>query len=232
MRRALLTIGWSATVAGMLLALHGPLAPDAPTGWTISALHQYVAGHGPDTAVMAVVWLAAMAGAWYLAVVTALGIVARLLRAAATVDVLDRLTVPVVRRMLGTWLAVSAVATPAASAWAASGPARAAAPVVMVLETSTTAPVTMVLETAPPAPATPAPPIPVAPEAGEHVVQAGEHFWSIAESELARGGHTPTTREVARYWQTLVTANQSRLRVPSNPDLLYPGQRLVLPQPQ
>jgi nucleoid-associated protein YgaU len=179
------------------------------------------------------VWLAAVAVAWYLALVTALGLTARVFRAAQAVDVLDRLTVPLVRRLLGTWMALGTVALPAASAWASPA---ASGPVVMVMDSApANAPLIMVLE----APA-PVPP-PAAPTAApaavgsddEHVVRPGEHFWSIAEAHLAATtGRAPSSREVSRYWQRLVSANTAQLRVQSNPDLLYPGQTLRLPKPQ
>ena len=60
----------------------------------------------------------------------------------------------------------------------------------------------------------------------EHTVRPGDHFWSIAELVVAeRGLDVP----VGRYWRLLVEANRSRLVDPANPDLLYPGQVLVLP---
>jgi nucleoid-associated protein YgaU len=65
-----------------------------------------------------------------------------------------------------------------------------------------------------------------APGLDEHVVQPGEHFWSIAERVVSdRGIDVP----VGQYWRLLVEANRSRLVDPDDPDLLYPGQVLVLP---
>lgn len=60
----------------------------------------------------------------------------------------------------------------------------------------------------------------------EHTVQPGEHFWSIAEQVVAERG---LDVQVADYWRLLVEANRDRLVDPGNPDLLYPGQQLVLP---
>jgi nucleoid-associated protein YgaU len=34
---------------------------------------------------------------------------------------------------------------------------------------------------------------------------------------------------VGRYWRRLIDANRDRLVDPGNPDLLLPGQELVLP---
>lgn len=67
----------------------------------------------------------------------------------------------------------------------------------------------------------PAPrPPPAAPVAvsGSWVVQPGDHLWSIA-ARTAPG-------DVVRYWVQLVEANRDRL---PDPDLVLPGQVLVLP---
>jgi nucleoid-associated protein YgaU len=60
-------------------------------------------------------------------------------------------------------------------------------------------------------------------------VERGESFWSIAAEVLAdRWGRPPTDGEVTPYWRALVEANADRL-VTGDPDLLYAGQVLVLP---
>lgn len=70
----------------------------------------------------------------------------------------------------------------------------------------------------------PAPPL--ATVANEHVVQPGDHFWSIAEQVVAERG---LDTSVATYWNALVEANRQILIDPDNPDLLHPGQVLRLP---
>lgn len=87
-------------------------------------------------------------------------------------------------------------------------------------------------EAAPPRLATP-PPTP-APAPLEHVVQPGEHFWSIAEQVVGqRGANTNSSADadadVESYWRALVAANRDRLVDPDDTDLLHPGQVLVLP---
>jgi nucleoid-associated protein YgaU len=71
------------------------------------------------------------------------------------------------------------------------------------------------------------------PEPGETwVVQPGDSFWSIAEDVLGSpGGVPPGERDVGRYWCRLIDANRSGLLDPGNPDLLVPGQELVVPPP-
>ena len=62
------------------------------------------------------------------------------------------------------------------------------------------------------------------------VVGPGDSFWSIAEDVLASPAASPPgEREVGRYWRRLIDANRDRLVDSGNPDLLLPGQELVLP---
>jgi len=66
--------------------------------------------------------------------------------------------------------------------------------------------------------------------ASEHVVRAGESFWSMAQTMLAASlDRQPTDDEVRGYWRILVAANQDRLAVPGDADLIFPGQRFVMP---
>ncbi|MGH9213463.1 MAG: LysM peptidoglycan-binding domain-containing protein, partial [Acidimicrobiales bacterium] len=64
-------------------------------------------------------------------------------------------------------------------------------------------------------------------------VGAGDCFWSIAESIVAETtGHAPPSEQATSdYWSRLVAANRDRLAAPDHPDLLIPGQILVIPQP-
>jgi hypothetical protein len=106
--------------------------------------------------------------------------------------------------------------------------------------TSTTAPPAPQAATTPPAsartPATPTEPPGAAPMATstprEWTVRPGEHFWAVAEAVLAEAWrHGPSEGQVVPYWRNLMAANRDRLRDPGNPDLLFPGQVLVVPPP-
>ncbi len=88
-----------------------------------------------------------------------------------------------------------------------------------------------------PAPA-PAPAPTPTPAPLEHVVQPGEHFWSIAEQVVEQRGADADANadvgadaeaDVESYWRALVAANRDRLVDPDDTDLLHPGQVLVLP---
>jgi hypothetical protein len=62
------------------------------------------------------------------------------------------------------------------------------------------------------------------------VVRPGEHLWSIARRVVEDATGQPASEAaIAPYWETLVAANRTRMPVPANPDLLFPGDRLVVP---
>ncbi|MGH9187978.1 MAG: hypothetical protein ACRD0U_19555 [Acidimicrobiales bacterium] len=82
----------------------------------------------------------------------------------------------------------------------------------------------------PPTPPSPPLPPPVGEPAGSIVVQPGDNFWRIAETEVAtRLGRSPSAAEIVRYWSVLLDANADRLVEPGNPDLILPGQAFTLP---
>lgn len=63
----------------------------------------------------------------------------------------------------------------------------------------------------------------------EVTVESGDSFWGLAKKGLASWGHEPTDAEIAAYWQVMMDENEGRLLPPEDPDLIYPGQALVLP---
>jgi hypothetical protein len=72
-------------------------------------------------------------------------------------------------------------------------------------------------------------------EAGKeppYPVRPGDNLWLIAKRHLAAargdGAGEPSNREVAEYWVKVVEVNKDRL--PSrDPDLIYPGDTVILP---
>jgi uncharacterized membrane protein YgcG len=69
----------------------------------------------------------------------------------------------------------------------------------------------------------------------EHPVARGDNLWAIARDHLSRlrsgGSGAPTNHEVAEYWHKLIEANRDRLRS-GDPDLIYPGEEIILPPPE
>lgn len=64
----------------------------------------------------------------------------------------------------------------------------------------------------------------------EHMVQPGEHLWSIAEDIVRSRLGSSTTSSVAAYWHRLIEVNRDRLVDADDPSLILPGQPLVLPE--
>jgi len=62
-------------------------------------------------------------------------------------------------------------------------------------------------------------------------VQRGDDFRSIATQVLHEVWHRqPSEAEVEMFRSSLIQVNQDRLQEPGNPDLLVPGQILLVPR--
>ena len=69
------------------------------------------------------------------------------------------------------------------------------------------------------------------PRSETHEVASGENLWSIARDQLGQtAGGSPSNGEIAAYWIELIAANHQNL-ASGDPDLIYPGEVLVLPPP-
>jgi hypothetical protein len=66
-------------------------------------------------------------------------------------------------------------------------------------------------------------------DAIEVVVRSGDDMWNLAEGRLASlFGRQATDSEIAPYWLRVIGANLDRIRS-GDPDLIFPGEVLVLP---
>ena len=234
---------------------------------SVDALVTWVDHSSPDTMALALLRLAALAGASYLAACTLLLLAVAMVRRPGMASGALRLTPAIVRRLVfggggiglaaGTLLAVS----PSPVAAAPVVPVTASVPGDDEPVSATTATMTRIdtpsgddargvvvatMTRSRPAvgevaavPAVPAPTPRATAAAGAAaagrstwVVEPGDSFWSIAEETLSGpDSRQPTDRDVDRYWRHLVRANRERLIDRDNPDLLVPGQELVLPRP-
>jgi hypothetical protein len=76
-------------------------------------------------------------------------------------------------------------------------------------------------------PGTPAPSAALPFSSSSYSVKGGDNLWDISTGVLSSSlGHPPTDQQVATYTTALIAANKSQL---ADPDLIYPGQSLVLP---
>ena len=62
-----------------------------------------------------------------------------------------------------------------------------------------------------------------------HVVEQGDCLWRIAGDNLAaRNGAEPSSAVIARFWPVIYEAN--RAVIGDDPNLILPGQRLLIPE--
>lgn len=267
----------------------GSLAPPPldPSGWD-----RWLAGRDAVTATMALLRLVVLGLCWYLVGVTSLGTIARSLRAARFVRLVDVVTLPTVRRLLQQTLGVALATTMITATSAASLAVPVASPVQVAAGLDGDGALTDGVAQPAQAPSgdlpevtlrgLPAPPSdqrlplpwqvaeaagprdPGAAEVGTraadpsavpprreadagvpglllrdaatertwHTVRSGESLWRIASQRLQLAiDRPPTDAELVPYWRELIEVNRDRLPDRDDPDLILPGQELLLPRP-
>jgi hypothetical protein len=223
-RLAVLTLGLTGALGVLLLAgvsLPGPVVLLADGGGL-----RWTGPSAPADLVVGVVHAAAVATTAYLLVATvlelAVAVVPRCRRHSST-----RVRLPVagalVLRMAGSGLALSATVVPAVAALEPP-------PVVMHVVVAHPSPPPTMHAVGAPEPAEP--PLVSRPDvdAGVWVVRPGDNLWHVAQVTLrARSRRPVTDGAVAEYLDRLVARNARALEVPGHPELVYPGQRFVLP---
>ncbi len=61
-------------------------------------------------------------------------------------------------------------------------------------------------------------------------LERGDHLWAVAADVLAHWwGRPATDQETRPYWEELVQANRDHLADPSDPDLVFAGQQVLVP---
>ena len=235
---AFLLVAWVgslvAVLAGMVALGRTPSLGGPPLARP-GDLSAWVTARAPVEAAFAVLRLVVLVLAAYLLAVTVLGVALRLVRAARLVRAVDVVTLPAVKKVVGSAFGVGLMAAPLAVV----GPTVPAAVADVQLPVGGQAPLppggddlggspqlsppTMRrLDEAPP-------PLPIGTAV---VIGAGDHLWSVADRALAAAwGRAPSDAEVTPYWELVVEVNRERLVDPRNPDLLVPGQVVSVPVP-
>lgn len=212
-------------------------------GWEDPAT--WLAAVPAEDAVMAVLRVVALAGAYWLLVSTAAYTLARAARVPAAVRSVRWATLPPVRRVADRAVALVlagsslAVGTPALAAVTVVAPPAVTAPHILpgdpLADRAASPPADRAASAPAPAgpapaeaPGEPAPADPAAPgptPAGTHTVAPGDNLWAITAGAL---GGTATNADIHPRWLEVVAANRDRL-ASGDPDLIYPGEQLLLP---
>jgi hypothetical protein len=208
-----------------------------------------------EDALGAVLRYVALIGAYWLAISSATYLLARLSGITRVIDATAALTLPAVRRVtdrliIGT-IAISTLAGPAIAVGSRlSDPPSAGTvdPIAARLDADDTdAPDEIIDLTAldeaalerfaPPPPrvqpeaADPAPVDSISIRADAHlevIVTEGDHLWALAERRVSDAlGRPASDHEIAPYWREVISSNPE-LRS-GNPDIIYPGEVIVLP---
>jgi hypothetical protein len=202
--------------------------------------------HAPtEDAIAAVAWLTALILSVWLMVTSFVYAAAALVDATRTKRVLSLLTLPPVRRAIDTIAAVSiAIATFGPYSPAVAAAAHNTGPITTSMrpegrQTYITPPgwhgVGFMPAARPQAP--PSSDVPHHPRqptnrnndtARAYSVVAGDNLWRISCREVREAVDDPTLGQVTSYWLEVIEANRDIIRS-GDPDLIYPGEELVLP---
>lgn len=204
-----------------------------------------------DESLPALLRIVALVLTYWLTVSTALYALAGMARIPAAVRAIEWATLPVVRRVVDGTAALTIVAATVAGPTAPAIANDLPSPIVVEIgqdglpippfaDGEDAAPAGTVPQGAArigwtptpagaPTPAAVAPPTMVTTEPARWTVAPGDNLWTIAERHL--GGFAASEAElpdVGDYWHRVVVANQDLIRS-SDPDLIYPGEIVVLP---
>jgi hypothetical protein len=255
--RSALVAATGAVLAGSAVVATGralPLPPDIHP----ARLATWAAEVGPTTATFTALRATGATLLAWMALTASAGVVARRLRSAPAIELVDRVSLPVVRRFANGVAGAALVAASFTSTVPAGAQGAPTTPAVVTMHDigpTSTAPDQVIPARDPdvievPAPAPPAttasasaPAAPVTMQAVDQeappasgrprstwVVAAGDTLWHVAEHLVTeRTGRRADPAATLAELDRLVAANADRLVVPGNPDLVFPGQELRLP---
>jgi hypothetical protein len=207
-------------VAGLYVAGRGAL--QTPGISSSASWSRWMVQTDPVVAAFALMRLFALVGTWYLLAVSVVAALVRLQGGHTLVALADRLTLPVVRRLLAAALSAGIATGGLGTLAPGAGAQDTGPPPTMTMHRLTPGETPSVAPAPEPAPALAAP--------REWRVEPGQCFWTIADGVLAAAwGHAPSDAEIVPYWRRLIEANRGALSDPDNPDLIFPGQVFTLP---
>ncbi|HEX7166534.1 MAG TPA: hypothetical protein VF230_06100 [Acidimicrobiales bacterium] len=246
-RSGALLAGWLGVLAITIAVLTpaGGMLAAPPVFDGLAACAGWAASRAPEVAFVALLRVVVLSLAWYLLATTVVDLACRAARFTRAASLADALTAPSLRKLVHGTVGASVAAgalvvttdtAPAPRRPAASAELRANAAPPSTTTTATSAPTTTSTTTVarpatPPQPSVPVPPPPASPER-EWVIAPGEHLWYVAERVVTEAwGERPTDVELVPYWAALVDANRDRLADRDNPDLVFAGQSVRIPEP-
>ena len=217
--RALLMLVAALSAAALLLRLGSALP--WPEGLSRAQLESWLTAEGAVRASFALARAAGLVLAMYMALLAVLALVAALSGAAGAARVALRVALPSLRPLVAPIVAITLTVTTAVPALAQG---RDQPPPVMQIVASpdSNPPVMRFVQVETRA-------APAASSAATHTVAPGDTFWSIAEDAVRTDGRAASDHDVVSYWHVLIDRNRDRLRVPGEPDLIFPGQVFELP---
>jgi len=233
-------VAWVGALAAVLtgaMALGATPALATPPLTRPGELAGWASARPPVNAAFAVLRMVVVVLAAYLLIVTVLAVVVRIVRAGRLVGAVDVVTLPLVRRIVGSAFGVglmgAALTAVGSTVPTAVGDVRLAASTGHPPNGADDRPVGSP-DLEPPTMRRVDEPQPVSVAAAETEVTigAGDHLWSVADRELADAwGRSATEAELTPFWEQVVEVNRVRLHDPGNPDLVFPGQVVVVPPP-
>ena len=223
--RALTMLVGALSAATLLLRLGGALP--WPDGFSRAQVDTWLRDQGAVRASFALARAAGLGLAVYMAVLAALAVVAALSGASLAARVALRVAVPSLRPLVAPIAAITLTVTTAVPAFAQGRDQPA--PVMQIVASPDSSPPVMRLLPVRAATEMPAAATPVSASARTYTVAPGDTFWSIAEDVVRIEARSTSDPDVASYWRALIDANSDRLRVPGEPDLIFPGQVFELP---
>ncbi len=181
-------------------------------------LGQWIDNSSLEDATAAIVRVAALVVAYWLAISTASYLIAKVFRRVRMIEVTQILTLPALRKVIDAAVAGSVAAITIASPALGGTHPIEEVPVVAVPEQYEIAPMEETIEI-----------IIVADATLEVVIKAGDNLWDVASRRMEEVlGRTAGDHEVAPYWVEVIQANEDRISS-GDPDIVHPGEVILLP---